>query len=262
MAVIIPLVIIFASLMAIMVIVARKFSALANLDVDTIPAEKEAKFKEQLVESRLSRNMARASSRLIWGANNIWGRFLSLFSGLTSKLDNLKKEYESSEELGEEQKKKEAEKLLNSISEMDPRDDFSDIEKALIEAIGLDSRNIEAFKELGELYHKNKRYEEAEQSLEHTLKLLGDEEVSEQADVYFDLALVAADIGDPQKADERIRKAVKLSPNNPRFLDAMLEISIMNKDKMSAREALDRLKQANPDNKKIEERESKLEELE
>jgi len=50
-----------------------------------------------------------------------------------------------------------------------------------------------------------------------------------------------------------IKRSLEKHPNNPRYLDTMIEISIINKDKISALEAFDKLKEANPDNKKLEE---------
>ena len=46
---IIPLLLILLSFGVIIYIVVKKFSILANLDVDSIPAEREAKFKEKII---------------------------------------------------------------------------------------------------------------------------------------------------------------------------------------------------------------------
>jgi len=61
---IIPLILILLGLAAIIVIVVRKFSILANLDIDNIPAEREAKFKEQIIGKRMKRNFLKYYSRL------------------------------------------------------------------------------------------------------------------------------------------------------------------------------------------------------
>ena len=60
---IIPLLLILISLSVIIVIVARKFTVLANLDVANIPAEKEAKFKERIISNRLKRNIIQWSAK-------------------------------------------------------------------------------------------------------------------------------------------------------------------------------------------------------
>lgn len=264
MANIIPLVLIGISLSAIVVIVVRKFSSLANLDVDTIPAEKEAKFKEQLVESRLNRGVTKTISRLTWIFREISGRIGKYFSWAGDKLNDMKKEYNSEAEhsLNEDEKMEKIESLFSSLEGMDERDDFSEMESILIKIIGLDGKNVPAFKALGELYYKSRKYEEAKQALEHVLKLVDDNETDQQAKIYYDLALVHKETQDTEKAFESIKKSVKFSSNNPRFLDAMLEISIMNKDKILASDTLDKLKQVNPDNKKLEEWGSRIEKME
>ena len=60
------------------------------------------------------------------------------------------------------------------------------LEKIYIEIIGLDSQNIKAFRELGQIYFQRKEYEEAKQTLEHILKLQEDEEIYERSQIYFD----------------------------------------------------------------------------
>jgi hypothetical protein len=62
---IIPLILILLSLGIMAIIIVRKFPALANLDVDNIPAEKEAKFKEQIISNRLKRSFIKWGSKFI-----------------------------------------------------------------------------------------------------------------------------------------------------------------------------------------------------
>ncbi|MCG2695403.1 hypothetical protein L6248_00495 [Candidatus Parcubacteria bacterium] len=62
---IIPLIIILISLLVIIIVVSRKFSVLASLDLESIPAEKEARFKERIISSRLKRNFVRWGSKTI-----------------------------------------------------------------------------------------------------------------------------------------------------------------------------------------------------
>ena len=61
---IIPLFLILISLFAIIIIIIRKFSVLASLDVSTIQSEKEAMFKEQIIGNRLKRNIIRYTSKI------------------------------------------------------------------------------------------------------------------------------------------------------------------------------------------------------
>ncbi|MDA3802424.1 MAG: hypothetical protein PF488_00815 [Patescibacteria group bacterium] len=47
-------------------------------------------------------------------------------------------------------------------------------------------------------------------------------------------------------------EALEIEKNNPRFLDLILDLSIMRNDKKSAISYLERLVENNPENKKIE----------
>jgi hypothetical protein len=58
-----------------------------------------------------------------------------------------------------------------------------------------------------------------------------------------------------------MKKALKIEPNNPRYLDTMFRISIIIKDKVLAFEAYDRLSKVNPENQKLAEFKAQLAEL-
>ncbi len=277
---IIPLLLILVSLSVIIVIVARKFSVLASLDVVNIPAEKEAKFKERIISNRLKRNIIKWLSKfsrfirpIAWGVGNF-------FKFSLHKLYQLKKNYlikEAVQGVGAEQT---TEQLFLQAEEFRKRDDLAAAENKYIEIIGLDSKNFKAFKELGRVYFEKKQFEEAKQTFEHVLKLKQDDE-----DVYGNLAQIAAERGDFNEARDEylksinlnkqnaqthynlacvykavgkwpeairsLRKALKIEPANPRYLDTMLEISIIMKDKALALDAYQKLFKTNPDNNKI-----------
>jgi hypothetical protein len=57
------------------------------------------------------------------------------------------------------------------------------------------------------------------------------------------------------------RKALEIEPNNPRYLDTILEISIIKKDKVLANETYKRLKEVNPENQKLAEIKEEIAEL-
>ena len=259
---IIPLILILISLSVIIFIVVRKFSVLAGVDVDNIPAEKEAKVKERIISSRLKRNIFKWSSRLV----KIF-RFLGEKIGILSKwaynkLHELKESYGAETILPVADKEKKIEELSAEAEEMIGEDNFKDAERRLIEIIGLDSQNIEAFRSLGNLYFKNKNYEDARQTFSHILKLMKDGgENNEIAEIYFQLSLVNRDDGRLDEALGQIKEALRAVPNNPRYLDTMVEISIMKKDKISALDAYDKLSKANPDNQKLKDLKKQIDEL-
>lgn len=267
-----PFIIILISLSVIIVIVVRKFSALASLDVDNIPAEKEARFKEKLISERLKRSFMKWGFKFQKNFSPVLTSISKSLSWSYDMLKEIKEKYGPQKKLTEVDLDKKISDLYSKTEELIKNDNFAEAEKNLIEIIGISSKDLKAFKMLAELYYDKKNYEEAKQTYEHVLHLIDDniqkegdnvsqESLSEKAEVYFDLSLICRDSGIANESSQNIKKALEIEPNNPRFLDTLLEISIINKDKDSALEAFDKLKKADPENKKLVEIEEKIKEL-
>jgi len=284
---IIPLLLILISLSIIIVIVSRKFSVLATLDVENIPTEKEAKFKERIISNRLKRNIIKywaKSSRFIAPVGYAAGNYIKT---KVHKLYQAKNVYQTSEK---NDGLETIDQLFAQAEELKKRDDLDLAEKKYIEIIGLDSKNIEAFKELGRIYFEKKEFEEAKQTFEHILKLKEDDEdiyenlaqiakekgnldeakdeylksinINKQnAQTHFNLAEVYQAMGKSPEAVKGLKKALKIEPANPRYLDTMLQISIIIKDKALALDTYEKLKKANPENNKLEEFKRQIDEL-
>ena len=279
---IIPLVLILIGLSIVIIIVARKFSVLANLDIDSIQSEREAKFKEQIVSNRLKRNYFRYFAKLKQFSKPAGQAMGGFFIKLYKKLVEYKEDYH-------EQKQSETineniqEKLFFEIDELIEKDELEKVEAKYIKIISLDSKSIKAFRGLGKLYFERKDFNEAKQTMEHAIRLLennynayesrqnenlNEEERAEKDDVsrnlsgaYFDLTFVYKQQENYTEAIASIDKALAVEANNPRFLDTKLEISIMSKDKDLACAVFEKLKAANPENQKLEELEGQIEEL-
>jgi len=259
---IIPLILICVSIFIIIVIVVRKFPALANLDVENIPAEREARFKEQIVTSRLQKSLAKWKVRLgkFFG---FFGRKIGqLFSWLMRKLTEAKKSHSQSQQpLSAADREKAIKELAMNNLNLDDRENFEDKEKNLIKVIELNPRQADAFISLGKLYAANRKNEEAKQALAHALKILGEADVEKQAGIYYDLAEIYRETGEDEEALSTVKMAVQLAAN-PRYLDSLLEISIINKDKNSAQEAWEKLAAVNPENGKLAEYKELIESIE
>jgi len=240
----------------------RKFSALASLDVGSIQAEKEAKVKEQIIGDRFKRNLVRWSSRIVkvFQAAN---RAINILAKWTqAKLYELIDKYKRETILPSDDKEKRIKELFAEAEELDEKEMTEEAEKKYIEIIGFDSKNLKAFKALGNLYLEVKNYEDAKQTFSHILNLIGDsEETGQAAEIYFNLGLVSRAMGREEEALENIKKALKIEPNNPRYLDIMLEIGIIIKDKIIALDTYERLVKANPENQKLIEFKEQIDEL-
>ena len=279
---IIPLIIIIISLTIIIAIVVRKFSVLAALDTSTIQAEREAKFKEQIIGNRIKRNFYKYFLKINNLARPAGKAIAGLFKWLYNKLIDLK-DYKE-EELAAQDSPQAVSKLFVEIEELIKQDKLHDAEEKYIEIIGRDSQNLKAFSGLGDLYFEQKNLDEARQTYLHALKLSEQnfdqaakaqkrqdaglaptteiqDNTTELAGIYFDLACVNRAAENLKEATENINKALKLEPNNPRYLDTWLEISIINKDKGSALDAYGRLKKVNPENQKLAQIKKEINEL-
>jgi tetratricopeptide (TPR) repeat protein len=284
---IIPLLLILISLSVIIVIVSRKFSVLAALDVESIPAEKEAKFKERIISNRLKRSIIKYWSGLTRILMPLGKLISDYFKTKLQKLHQVKNVYQVNERVDSPET---IDQLFSQAEELRKRDDLGSAEKKYIEIIGLDSKNLRAFKELGRVYFEKKEFEEAKQTFEHILKLKEDDEdiyenlakiakekgdlneardeylksinINEQnAQTYFNLTEVYQAMGKMPEAISTLEKALKIEPANPRYLDTMLEISIIIKDKALASSAYKNLLKANPENNKLEEFKRQIDEL-
>jgi len=271
--------------MTIIIIVVRKFSVLANLDVDTIQAEREIKVKEKIISNRLKRNYFRYYFKLVNSLKPLGLKIGELSKEVYQKLIDFKDNYNKEEDKKEVLKPGQVdEKSMLEAEELKKQEDWGKAEKKYIDLIGEDSTNIKAFRGLGEVYFERKDFTEAKETLEHVLKLLekklddfsvfggkgeiSDEQKSEKdqatrefGDIYFDLSLVEKAAENYKGAQIAITKALKVQPNNPRYLDTKFEISIINKDKDEALFALDRLRDVNPENQKLDEMKAELDKL-
>ncbi|MDO9399389.1 MAG: tetratricopeptide repeat protein [bacterium] len=286
---IISVVLILISLIIIIVIVFKKFPLLATLDIKSIPAEKEAKIKEQIISARLKRNVIKWWLQFVRFTGPLVTVLNNLFSLLYKRLQRLKDEHQKPV-ANLDNNNATIDQLFDEAVMLKKQDDLAMAEKKYIKIIGLDSKNIRAFEELGRLYFEQKSFEEAKQAFEHVLKLKQDDKnVSDNlaqiankkdglsqserdyieslkgnkqnAQTFYNLALVYQALNSLPEAINSLKEALEIEPNNPRYLDIMLELSIITKDKMLALDIYDKLVVANLENKKIELFKKQIDEL-
>ena len=148
---IVPLVLILLSLSVIIIIAAKKFSVLANLDIENIPTEKEAKFKEKLISDRLKRNFTKWRFRIIKLLKPLSVVSHNFFKWAYSSLHELKDKYKREALVSAEDLSRKIEQLFSAADDFRRKGELEKAEKILIEIIGLDNKNIKAFKELGQI---------------------------------------------------------------------------------------------------------------
>ncbi len=255
----VSIILVLACLIIIATIIFKKFPALAILDIENIPGQKEAKFKEQIIKTRLERDFSKWGKVFI----KIWHFINSVSSGplhvAHNKLKAIKDVYRRSKKLTLPARREHIRNLFRLAEDSLKIDDLDKAETSLIEIISLEQKNLPAFMELAEVYSAGKKWAEERQTLGYALKLAkvskddyftGDITLQE---IHFSLALVNENLNDYSESLEHIREALEFEPNNPRYLDLALELAIYQKDKKFALEMLDRLREVNPENAKLSE---------
>lgn len=247
-------------LAGILFIIARKFSVLANIDVNEIQTEKNALLKQQIIANQLRRRFSHVSL-LFAKILKPFSRFLrNSFDGLYDSLNAWQRNQANKEAALDNEVDKRIETLLFEAEELVKNDRLEAAEKKYIEIIGLDAKNFRAFKELGDVYYRRENLNEAKQTFEHALNLRrkatgGDKETAtkdlEVAQTHYALALVFEETGELAKAVTQLKRALRIEQNSPRYLDRLIEVSILKKDKIGALDAVSRLENANPENQKL-----------
>lgn len=262
-------ILIIICLIVILTIILKKFPALAILDVNNMPGEKEAKFKEQIIKQKVKRDLA------VWGGALarlylFVSRYLSTF--LKSSQDQLKKirhSYKNVNKIPLAEKRRMIKDSFIAYTDLLKKENFNEAEERLLEIISLDQKNLLAFFKLASLYEEQKKWPEARQTYEYALKLArkhkNDETIMEELtlqEIYFSLAGVEREVGDIDAALENIREALDIEGNSPRYLDLILDLSIIKKDKELALASLEKLASVNPENNKLSDWQEKINSLE
>lgn len=288
---VIALAIIVLAIVVGLFIVVRKFPHLAAVDVSQLPDTQAKTVKERIVQQRFERSVIAWASgmrrrfrpyreRLLLGGRRLIDWLVNLERSYRQKM--LAKNPASSAVV-----EKQTEGLVAAGEDLLAEDDFDAAERKFIDAIALDPRNVDAYAGLGDLYWETGKLDQARETYEYILKLNADNfdasarlgnialaqgnlavardyqlrsvELDSSAAVHYrDLAAVYQEMGELEEALTALQKAVGLEPNNPRYLDALIELCILSKRRPEAREALKRLREVNPENQKLEDFEKRI----
>jgi len=285
---IIPLIIILFCLVVILAIVFKKLPLLANFDIGSIPQEKEADTKTKIMEERLQRKAKFILSNIKPYFKHLVKDIKKQYDATYAKLKDMEEKYKAKPEVKTIVTKKEfddfekkKDNILKQAEELIDKEEYEEAEKKYIEIISSDPKNVEAYRGLGNLYFLQDNYEDAKQTFEHILKINKEDDLAyaklgaiavESGDLkdakdsllksikiqnkaihYFELAEVCYKLEEYEDAIKNLDNALEIEPNNPKYLDFLITVSIAVKDKERSNAALSKLKEVNPDNKKIEE---------
>ena len=264
-------------------IIFKKIPDLKNLNVESLIEEKQGRAKAHILEAKFLRLNSKLKSKINKFMVPHQGLLAQKIQQIKDKVIEIEKQYKT----GVEQtvKPKTIEELFFEVNKFIDGKDYVGAERSLIEIIAKDNKNIQAYEQLGDLYFEIKSYDQSEEIYKYLLKLkiVGDgskkairghkmEELEAEAltkiDIdpkiavyYEELGQVYEAVKKDSKALDAYLKATSVDPNNPKYLDKLLDMSIKAKDRGLAKSTLNNLRKINPDNAKLTEWQQAIENL-
>ncbi len=283
----IPLTVIIVCLGAVGFIIFRKLSLVANLDIASLPEEREAQKKKEIISRRLNAEEAHLQVRLAFllkPIKKIWGKLQLQFRIYVGKIERLwHHEQRQVAHVKPEDKEAMREKVHSIVKEAAnyfQLSNFPRAEELFISAIKIDPKAAEAYRGLADTYFAQGNTDEAKETYEFLLKLTPDDDAvmvkiaeiaEEKGDVetainYYQQAVVLNDalsprfyhlaelllkVNQPVVAKEAILSAVEIEPKNPKYLDLLIETVLLCGDKALTKKAFEELRAVNPENQKL-----------
>ena len=288
--------IIFGDLALVFIVfkVVQKVPNLTNINVDSLPETRVRKQKDAILKGRLQRSWYDLWLRAKDLSEPVQDKFNNVFRQYYQKLKTIEKDLRRR---GHKQLTSSVDKLqtvdvlLVDSKQYINSEEYEKAEETLLDILNIDQHNAEAYMLLAEVYRCRKEYVQAKETLQYLLKLTHDDDaavysslgniakergnlkqaeedylksISLSDDNYFyflNLAEVYLDLEEQEKALEVAQRALLLSPNNPKVLDFLIDISIIMADYELGKQYLDKLREVNPENQKISELQERIDNL-
>jgi len=257
---IIPLILVAIALLVILIVLGRIIPRLLLIDVATIPKERTKQIKEQLIMKRFARMRNQKLGRVNRAAQGAVKEASRLGRRAVQKLYRLEQQYKKLQQAAESHQHtlnpNAIKKLLDDAEELVRQEEYIPAEKKYIEIISHNPKNISAYEGLGNLYVRDKKFDQARETIGFALKISPDD-----ASLHMSMAELEEALGNPLAELEHLRKCVELRPKDPKYLDAYLEAALQAKSVEDASKALDGIREVNPENSKIPQWEKRLKDL-
>jgi tetratricopeptide (TPR) repeat protein len=180
--------------------------------------------------------------------------------------------------------------LLDEARSLGREQKWADAERRYLEVLGMDDRNLDAYKGLAAIYLKQKLYPQARETFEFLIKTkkadascyAGMAEIYEAendlpeaeemrlkalelqprlAQRYVELAEFYLDHNGPDKAWPHLKKAVELEPKSGKYLELTLDTAIQLGSREEARRLYDKFRLVSEDRPKLQVYKEKIDEL-
>ncbi|MFA5995747.1 MAG: tetratricopeptide repeat protein [Patescibacteria group bacterium] len=251
-----------ASLIVLVVIHARKIPQLRSIDLEAMPEYRQRLQRDALIKNRFSRKIGQSKVLIRNISLPVVHVIETLFKNLYKRLLKLENHYKmmasgNATTLAEEAKQQQsAMAIIQAADALLAQEKYSEAEKQYIAAITLDQTAQAAYIGLVKIYRAQKNYTHAIETLKFLVQLDSENETAWQ-----DIANIYKTEHKLDDALEAYEQALKISPNNPKNLDAYIELAILNKLKYKAQSGLDRLTAVNPDNQKLKDYQAQIDAL-
>ena len=275
-------------------LILKKLPLLANINVDNLPEVRTQRQKDLILKKRLQRNTQVLGLKVFELIKPLYEQINFLFKDYYKKLKELEKDIRIKRQkrlTSAVDKSQAVNELITQSKQLINREEYKQAEDCLLDVLALNNHSVEGYKLLAEVYRYRKEYKQAKETLEYLLKLTHNEDsavYSSLADVakergnlkqaeedylksislaednylhFISLAEVYLELEEKEKSLEVAQKALILSPNNPKVLDFLINISIIMQDKDLSLKYLDKLREVNPENYKIEDFTEKIDKL-
>lgn len=251
--------IIALGVITLVLLIGRKWKQLKLLDLEAMPKAAMRLRKYKMMEERLERKTKGALNE----AKKVFkpgGAGRGRIQKMVEKLQEMERKYRHVEKAPKTQEQKEMMRtkivqLMEKGTQAVKDQEYGEAEAVYVDVIRLDQKNVEAYQALGEVYWKKKDYDHAFETLEFAKKL-----DPKNDRLYYTLGQIHESRDDKEAALQNYKESVECAPKSPRNLTALIEFSLSVGEKLVARQALHQLKEANPDNNRIEEFEKQLKE--
>lgn len=255
------LALIVLALAVLILLLSRKWKKMMLIDLEAMPLAKLRQRKYQILEDRFSRKTGAARQGVGKFIGPIQERITAAVKAAQEKLVALERKYrhQSVKELSSEDKEKMRQKIgtmLETGAKQFKEGNLGEAEQTFMDIIRLNPKEVEAYEYLGEVFLEKKEYDHAIETLEFAKGLNPNDDR-----IYYDLGMVHRSNENQEAALENLKQAVELAPKSPRNLDALLDYAIELGDRVLAKNTFRQLKDANPENNKLEELEQKVKAL-
>jgi len=261
----------------------------SSLDVSELAEERVHRKKREIIMRKVEQQSGDAKRKvisIITPLFKIWGQFQLKFRIYVGNIQDLWqheqiiKTKDKIDKHPEEKEEKKAE-LINEGERNLAEGNLEKAENSFISAISLDSKSAAAYRGLGDTYLEKQELEEARQTYLFLTRLESDDDTAwvrlaeiaesqgdlEEAINYYQKAALLNESLSPRfyhmaelllkvkqadTAKEAIMHATELEPQNPKYLDLLIETAIICGDKDLALDGLDKLRMVNPDNNKLD----------